>query len=163
MPARSLKGQGHVTVNKPVNSIIYILVHTWPLCSTQILVDGLNPQGSYFQKSTNISAVIQHMSVSFVFLRSSRAHLQNSTFILKKNRRMSLLYGRSKVLPNRHFKRSLFTLRDPAPLIMWNNIYAFRKYLIEAAVAVIFQSTSLGLLLLENQFQSFSELSICKL
>ena len=63
-----LKGQGHVTVNKPVISIIYIVVHTWPLCSAQILVDGVNPQESYFQKSTNISAIVQHMSASFVFL-----------------------------------------------------------------------------------------------
>ena len=40
----SLKGQGHVTENKPVISSIYIVVHTWPLCSAQILVDGANPQ-----------------------------------------------------------------------------------------------------------------------
>ena len=38
-----LKGQGHVTVNKPVTSRIYIIAHTWPLCSVQILVDGMNP------------------------------------------------------------------------------------------------------------------------
>ena len=55
--------QGHVTVNKPVISIIYIVAHTWPLCSAQILVDGVNPLESYFQKSTNISAIVQHMSV----------------------------------------------------------------------------------------------------
>ena len=35
-----LKGQGHVTVNKCVISIIYIAAHTWPLSSAQILVDG---------------------------------------------------------------------------------------------------------------------------
>ena len=40
----ALKGQDHVTVNKPVISIIYIVAHTWPLCSAQILVDGVNPQ-----------------------------------------------------------------------------------------------------------------------
>ena len=40
----SLKGQGHVTVNNPVISMIYIVAHTWPLCSSQILVDGVNPQ-----------------------------------------------------------------------------------------------------------------------
>ena len=80
----NFKGQGHVTVNKPVISIIYIVARTWPLCSAQILVDGVNPQESYFQKSTNISAIIQHMSVSFVSLRSSRVHLQNNTFILRK-------------------------------------------------------------------------------
>ena len=34
---------GHVTVNKPVISKIYIVAHTWPLCSVQILVDGVNP------------------------------------------------------------------------------------------------------------------------
>ena len=79
-----LKGQGHVTISKPVISIIYIVVHTWPLRSAQILVDGMNPQESYFQKSTNISAVVRHMSVSFVSLRSSRVHLQNNTFILRK-------------------------------------------------------------------------------
>ena len=71
----NLKGRGHVTVNKPVISIIYIVVQTWPLCSAQILVDGVNLQESYFQKSTNISAIIQHMSLSFVSLRSSRVHL----------------------------------------------------------------------------------------
>ena len=27
-----LKGQGYVTVNKPVISLIYIVAHTWPLC-----------------------------------------------------------------------------------------------------------------------------------
>ena len=35
----SLKEQGHVTVNKPVISRIYIVAHTWPLRSAQILVD----------------------------------------------------------------------------------------------------------------------------
>ena len=38
-----LKGQSHISVNKPVISRIYIVVHTWPLCSAQILVDGVNP------------------------------------------------------------------------------------------------------------------------
>ena len=38
------KAQGHVTVNKPVISMIYIVSHTWPLCSAQILVDGVNPR-----------------------------------------------------------------------------------------------------------------------
>ena len=79
----SLKAQGQVTVNKPVISIIYIVSHTWPLCSVQILVDGVNPLESYLQKSTNISAIVQHMSVSFVSLRSSRVRLQNSTVILR--------------------------------------------------------------------------------
>ena len=79
----SLKAQGHVTVNKPVISIIYIVSHTWPLCSAQILVDGVNPLESYLQKSTNISAIVQHMSVSFVSLQSSRVCLQNSTVILR--------------------------------------------------------------------------------
>ena len=79
-----LKGLGHITVNKPVISIIYIVAHTWPLCSAQILVDGVNPQQSYFQKSTNMSAIVQLMNVSFVSLRSSRVHLQNNTFILRK-------------------------------------------------------------------------------
>ena len=35
----ALKGQGHVTANKPVIFIIYIVAHTWPLCSAQTLVD----------------------------------------------------------------------------------------------------------------------------
>ena len=38
-----LKGQGHVTVNKPVISRIHIVAHTWPLCSAYVLVDGVNP------------------------------------------------------------------------------------------------------------------------
>ena len=46
--ADPLKGQGHVTVNKPVISMIYIITSTWPLCSAQIVVDGVNPQESYF-------------------------------------------------------------------------------------------------------------------
>ena len=81
---KTLQGQGHVTVNKPVISIFYIVAHTWPLCSAQILVDGVNPQENYFQKSTNTSAIIQHMNVLFVSLRSSRVHLQNNTIILRK-------------------------------------------------------------------------------
>ena len=36
-----LKGQGHVTVNKPVISIRYIVAHSWPLSSPQILEDGV--------------------------------------------------------------------------------------------------------------------------
>ena len=71
----TLKAQGRVTVNKPIISIIYVVSHTWPLCSAKILVDGVNPLESYFQKSTNISAIVQHMSVSFVSLQSSRVHL----------------------------------------------------------------------------------------
>ena len=43
-PEVSLKAHGHVTVNKPAIFIIYIVTHTWPLCSAQILVDGVNPQ-----------------------------------------------------------------------------------------------------------------------
>ena len=78
-----LKAQGHVTVNKHVISIIYIVVHAWPLCSAQILVDGVNPLESYFQKSTNISAIVQLMSVSFVSSQRSRVHLQSSTVILR--------------------------------------------------------------------------------
>ena len=77
-------GSGFSVMPKPVISIICIVAHTWPLCSAQILVDGVNPQESYFQTSTNISAIVQHMSVSFVSLRSSRVHLQNNTFILRK-------------------------------------------------------------------------------
>ena len=88
----TLKGTGHVTVNKPVISIIYIVVHTWPLCSGQILVDGVNPLESYLQISTNISAIVQHMSVSFVSLRSSRVHLQNNTFILRKAVKVSVIW-----------------------------------------------------------------------
>ena len=39
----TLKAQGHVTVNKPVLSSIYIVAHAWSLCSAQILVDEVNP------------------------------------------------------------------------------------------------------------------------
>ena len=45
---KRLKGQGHIPVNKPFISKIYIVAHTWPLCSVQILVDGVNPSQSYF-------------------------------------------------------------------------------------------------------------------
>ena len=41
---RTLKGQGHVTVNKIIISMIYIVAGTWPLCCAQILVDGVNLQ-----------------------------------------------------------------------------------------------------------------------
>ena len=87
----NLKALGHVTVNKPVISIVYIVVHTQPLCSAQILVDGVNPLESYFQKSTNISAIVQHMSVSFVSLQSSRVHLQSSTVILRNIVEISMI------------------------------------------------------------------------
>ena len=70
-----LKALGHVIVNKPIISITYIVVYTWSLCSAQILVDAVNPTESYFQKSTNISAIVQYMSVSFVSLQSSRVHI----------------------------------------------------------------------------------------
>ena len=40
----SLKGQGHVTINKPVISIIYFVVQMWPLCSVQISEVGVNLQ-----------------------------------------------------------------------------------------------------------------------
>ena len=111
----SLKGQGHVTVNKPVISIIYIVAHTWPLCSAQILVDGANPLESYFQKSTSISAIVQQMSVSFVSLQSSRVHLQNNTFILSKiiDNLCNMAYQNTAKLS---FPRTLFTLCDPTPL-----------------------------------------------
>ena len=52
-----IKEAGSCNVNKPVIFIIYIAAHTWPLCSAQILVDGVNTQESYLQKSTNISAI----------------------------------------------------------------------------------------------------------
>ena len=81
---RALKELCHVTVNKPVISIIYIVVHTWPLYSEQILVDGVDLLESSFQKSTNTSAIVPHvMSVSFVSLQSSRVHLQSSIVILR--------------------------------------------------------------------------------
>ena len=36
-----VNGQGHVTEDKPVTCIICICTHTRPLCSVQILVDGV--------------------------------------------------------------------------------------------------------------------------
>ena len=39
-----LKGQGYVTVNKPVISRIYVVAHTLPLCSVLILVDWVHPK-----------------------------------------------------------------------------------------------------------------------
>ena len=87
----ALKAQGHVTVNKPVISIICIVSHTWPLYSAHIFVDGVTPLESYFQKSTNISAIVQHISVSFVSLQSSRVRLQNSTVILRNIVKISVI------------------------------------------------------------------------
>ena len=63
-----LNGQGNETVNKPVITIIYIVVHTWLLSSAQILVDGVNPLETYFQKSTNISAIEKTYGVFRLFL-----------------------------------------------------------------------------------------------
>ena len=40
----TLKGQGHVTVNKPVISGIFIVAHTWSLSLARLLVDEVNPQ-----------------------------------------------------------------------------------------------------------------------
>ena len=34
---------------QPVILLIHIFAHTWSLCCAQILVDGVNPQESYFQ------------------------------------------------------------------------------------------------------------------
>ena len=53
------------------------------ICSAQILVDGVNPLESYLKNSTNISAIVQHMSVSFASLQSSRVRLRNRTAILR--------------------------------------------------------------------------------
>ena len=66
-----LEEAGSRNVNKPVISIIYIVAHTWPLFSAQILVDGVNPQESYFQKPTNISAIIQPIEC-FVYFSAKR-------------------------------------------------------------------------------------------
>ena len=110
-----LKEQGHVTVNKPVISIIYIVVHTWPLCSAQILVDGVNPQQSYFQIHQYLCNRTTYECLVCFSLKlksqSSKWHLH-----FEKNSRKPLWHGLSKVLQSRHFERSLFTLRDPAPL-----------------------------------------------
>ena len=78
-----IKGAGSRNRKQTCYLYIYIVSHTWPLCSAQILVDGVNPLESYFQKSTNISAIVQHMRVSFVSLQSLRVCLQNSTVILR--------------------------------------------------------------------------------
>ena len=112
-----LKGHGHVTVNKPVISKIYIVAQTWPLCSAQILVDGLNPHKSYFKKSTNISAIVQYTSVSFVSLRSSRVHLQNNTFILRKVVEITVIWPITNTAKSSLRKKFVYiTLRVPAPL-----------------------------------------------
>ena len=39
----ALKGQGDITLNKPVIVRIYVVAHTWPLCSVRIFVDGVSP------------------------------------------------------------------------------------------------------------------------
>ena len=79
-----LKGQGHVTVNKPIISIIYIVANMWQLCSEQILVDGGDSTRKLLQKIQQHLSNNKHMSVSFVSLRNSRVHLQNNSFILRK-------------------------------------------------------------------------------
>ena len=76
-----LKGLDHVTVNKPFIFIIYIAPHTRQFSSAHILVDGVDLQKRNFRKSTNISAVVQHMSVSCDSLQNSRVLLQDNTSI----------------------------------------------------------------------------------
>ena len=73
-------------------------------------MDGANPQESYFQKSANISAIVQRMSVLFVSRQSRKSS--------EKGSGKSLRYGLLKILQNRHIERSLFTILDPAPLII---------------------------------------------
>ena len=80
--------------------------------------DGVNSLEIYFQKSTNIFAIVQHMSVSFVSLQSLRVHLQNSTVILR-NIVEDLCDTAYQKYCNRHVARSLFTLRDPAPFMSY--------------------------------------------
>ena len=41
------------------------------------------PTIKLLQKSTNISAILQRMSVWFTSLENSRVHLQNNTYILR--------------------------------------------------------------------------------
>ena len=54
------------------------------------------------------------MSVSFFSLRNSRVHLQNYSFILRKEVENLRDMGYQKILQNTYFERSLFTLRGPA-------------------------------------------------
>ena len=111
----ALQGQGHITVNKAVISIIYIVVHTWPLCSAQILMDGVNPQES----NPTISLQSHNIWVFRLFLYEAQESIFKITpSFWEKNSRKSLWYGLSKLPQNRHFERSLLTitLRDPAPL-----------------------------------------------
>ena len=81
---RELTLKGAESRNRKQTCYLHIVAHTWPLCSAQILVDGVNPLEGHFQKSTNISAIVERMSISLDSLRSSRVHLQNNTFILRK-------------------------------------------------------------------------------
>ena len=77
-----IKGLGYITVYKP--AIIYIVFHTCPLYSAQILVDGVNSQSWYSWKSIDISVILQCMNSLFVSLRNSEVHLQKNNFILRK-------------------------------------------------------------------------------
>ena len=78
-----IKGPGHVTVNKPIISRIYIGSYMWPLCSAQILVDEVNPQ-KVTAKVHQCLCHRKHMRVLVVPLRSTRVHFQNNNFILRK-------------------------------------------------------------------------------
>ena len=119
-----LKGPGHVTVNKPDISIIYIAVKKYPLCSAQILVDRVNPQKSSFEKPPPPPPRDPCNRTTYdcfiCFSRTSRVHLQNNTFILRKVVE-NLCVKDYKNRAKSSFERSLFTLRDPAPLNQGNS------------------------------------------
>ena len=51
----------------------------------------------------------------FISLENSRVHLQNNTYILRKVGKISVIWTINNP-ENHRFERSLFTLRDPAPL-----------------------------------------------
>ena len=78
-----LKGLAHVTVNKPVIAMISFIFGMCPLFSVHMLLDGVNAEKLYVQKSTNISAFLQHMNVMLLSFLNSKIHPQNNTFILK--------------------------------------------------------------------------------
>ena len=69
-----------------------------------------------FLKATNISAIVQHMSVSFVSSQRSRVHLQSSTVILRNivEDICDMAYQEyCKIVIS---KEVFLSLRDPAPL-----------------------------------------------
>ena len=82
----SLKGQGHVTVNKPVISTIYIVAQG------NVAIVFRSDFGGWGESTIKLLLEIHQYLCNptsyeclwFISLENSRVHLQNNTYILRK-------------------------------------------------------------------------------